>query len=147
MKIADITREPLLEMSMTRAAAIMDLRGIARPLNLHLIYLYGYKTSDEIRIHWQKEVLNWLDEMATITIKPNNRRLNAKDYFTYLFDERFGPNLIQNVTAIHRRIKREKPDLGEPFVSDEQIWQHMKVFHEEFAKRAAAGQPYEDIVP
>jgi hypothetical protein len=147
MKIADIDREPLLEMSMKRAAALVDLRGAARPLNLHLIYLFGYRASEETRTHWLNEVLNWLDDVASITLKPDDNRLTERDYYTYLFDERFGPNLVRNVTASHRRIQREKPGLGKPIMADDQIWERMKTFHAEFAKRASKGDPYDDLLP
>jgi hypothetical protein len=147
MKIEEITREPLLEMSMDRPAAIGDLRGAARPLNLHLIYMYGYRASEETRTHWRNEILNWLDDVASITIKPKDRRLPARDYQKYLFDERFEPNLVRNVTAMHRRIQREKPDLGPPVIPDAEIWERMNTFHREFARRAAEGKSYDDIVP
>ncbi len=72
MRIGEIlTRTPLQEMSYSRKKAESVITGLEKPINDHLLKLLVVETGEYE--HWIVELLEWLDEVAEIRLKPDHR--------------------------------------------------------------------------
>jgi hypothetical protein len=87
--------------------------------------------------HWRHESLVWLSEIAAIRLKPTNRPANWQFYYRILFDEPFGGVEVQNTTSRLQLIRRQYGEIAD--LQPEAVVDHLRTFHQNFAKRCAAG--------
>lgn len=72
MRIDEIlAREPLQEMFCSRKKAEAIITALEKPINDHLLKVMAIETNDYE--HWATELLEWLDAVAEIRLKPDNR--------------------------------------------------------------------------
>ena len=103
MRIGELlTRTPLEEMSYSRKKAEAVITGLEKPVNDHLLKLLVVDPAD--REHWIAELLEWLDEIAEIRLKPDHRPGPRSFYYRIMFDEPFGGAETENTTRRVRRI-------------------------------------------
>jgi hypothetical protein len=143
MRIGEIlTRAPLEEMSYSRKKAEAVITGLEKPVNDHLLKLLVVESSE--REHWIVELLEWLDEIAEIRLKPDHRPGLKSFYYRIMFDEPFGGAETENITRRVRRIARQgyavrqEADLGT-------MVERLRSFHEVFAEACSRGVSTEQI--
>jgi hypothetical protein len=143
MRIGEIlTRTPLQEMSYSRKKAESVITGLEKPINDHLLKLLVVETGE--REHWIVELLEWLDEVAEIRLKPDHRLGPKSFYYRIMFDEPFGGSETENIARRVRRIVRqgypvrEDADLGK-------VANELRSFHEAFAEACSKGVPTDQI--
>ena len=143
MRIGEIlTRTPLEEMSYSRKKAEAVITGLEKPVNDHLLKLLVVELGE--REHWIAELLEWLDEIAEIRLKPDHRPGPKSFYNRIMFDEPFGGAETENITRRVRRIARQgyavrqEADLGT-------MVERLRSFHEVFAEACSRGVSTEQI--
>jgi hypothetical protein len=143
MRIGEIlTRTPLEEMSYSRKKAEAVITGLEKPVNDHLLKLLVVELGE--REHWIAELLEWLDEIAEIRLKPDHRPGPRSFYYRIMFDEPFGGAETENITRRVRRIARQ----GYAVRRDadlENVAESLRSFHEDFAEACAQGVSTEQI--
>lgn len=138
MKLADILiRDPVLEMAYTQKRAETIITDLEKPVNDHLLKIWTVPESVQ-RDHWLTELVNWIDEISEIILKPSNRRPSADFYYRILFDEPFGGAELANLMSRLRRLKRQGHALTTS-ASPEDLLDRLRTFHEKFARQAADG--------
>jgi hypothetical protein len=96
----------LLEMAYTQKKAERVITGLERPINDHLLKLWTI--SDSLaRDNWIDSLVNWIDEISEIVLRPTNARPPHIFYYKLLFFEPFGggsgiPNLLRRLRRLHR---------------------------------------------
>jgi hypothetical protein len=94
------TRTPLQEMSSSGKKAQAVINGPEKPVNDHLPKLFVAGSAD--REHWIAELLEWINEMTEIRLKPDHR---SKSFcFRIMFDEPFRGAEPENIARRVRRI-------------------------------------------
>ena len=109
MLLSEIMRQPVLEMAYRKKKAEAVITGLEKPINTHLLKLLavpGGKMRDDNVAHWKGELANWLDEVAEIRLKPDNRPGHPGFYFGILFDEPFGGSEVAGVASRLKRLAR-----------------------------------------
>ena len=143
MRIGELlTRTPLEEMSYSRKKADAVITGLEKLVNDHLLKLLVVELGE--REHWIAALLEWLDEIAEIRLKPDHRPGPRSFYYRIMFDEPFGGAETENITRRVRRIARQgyavrgDADLGN-------VAESLRSFHEDFAEACAQGVSTEQI--
>jgi hypothetical protein len=143
MRIGELlTRTPLEEMSYSCKKAEAVITGLEKPINDHLLKLLVVESGEHE--HWIAELLEWLDEIAEIQLKPDHRPGPRSFYYRIMFDEPFGGVETENITRRVRRIARQgyavrqEADLGV-------IAERLRSFHEAFAEACSVGVSTEQI--
>lgn len=96
----------LLEMAYTQKKAERVITGLEKPINDHLLKLWT--VSDPLqREVWVDSLVNWIDEIGEIVLRPTNARPPHIFYYKLLFFEPFGggsglPNLLRRLRRLHR---------------------------------------------
>jgi len=130
--------EPLLEMVYSQKKADSIITGLEKPINDHLLKLWTMPDS-EYRDHWLMELVNWLEEIGEIILKPDNRRPKAEFYYRILFDEPFGGAEVPNITSRLRRLQRQGYTLTTN-LSPTDLLNQLRQFHAEFSRQCAKAQ-------
>jgi hypothetical protein len=143
MRIGEIlTRTPLEEMSYSRKKAEAVITGLEKPINDHLLKLLVVESGEQE--HWIAELLEWLDEVAEIRLKPDHRPGSKAFYYRIIFDEPFGGAETENVARRGRRIARQgyavRQDADLDALADD-----LRSFHEGFAHACSKGVSTEQI--
>jgi hypothetical protein len=143
MRIGEIlTRTPLDEMSYSRKKAEAVITGLEKPINDYLLKLLVAESNE--REHWIAELLEWMDEIAEIRLKPDHRPGPRSFYYRIIFDEPFGGAETENIARRVRRIARQgytvrqEADLGT-------MAERLRSFHEAFAELCSRGVSTEQI--
>jgi hypothetical protein len=96
----------LLEMAYTQKKAERVITALEKPINDHLLKLWTTSDSFDRRV-WIDNVVNWIDEIGEIVLRPSNARPAHIFYYKLLFFEPFGggsgiPNLLRRLRRLHR---------------------------------------------
>ena len=96
----------LLEMAYTQKKAERIITALEKPINDHLLKLWTIAESFDRRI-WLDSLVNWIDEIGEIVLRPANARPPHIFYYKLLFFEPFGggsgiPNLLRRLRRLHR---------------------------------------------
>ncbi len=146
MKLTEIlAAQALLETAYSQNSqnnAELIVTGLEKSINNHLLMLWTMPDSVDAS-HWLTEVLNWLDEVNEIMLKPDNRRPAAAFYFRILFDEPFGGAEVQNLTSRLRRLQRQSYKFTTN-ASPEDLVRRLRDFHTAFSTQCAAASVTED---
>jgi hypothetical protein len=142
MRIHEIlSSEPLLEMSYSRKKAEAVVTGLEKPINDHLLKLLVIG-GDQVG-HWTKELLEWLDEVAEIRLKPDNKPGPAFFYYRVLFEEPFGGTGITNIARRIRRLERQGYTIQDTDL--DVVLQRLRGFHRTFSEACARGVEADEI--
>jgi hypothetical protein len=137
MRIDEIlSHEPLQEMSYSRKKAEVVITGLEKPINDHLLKILLVDAKDYA--HWAAELLEWLDEVAEIRLKPGNKPGPKTFYYRILFDEPFGGAEVENVARRVRRILRRGIALRRN-TDIEGVAEELHAFHTRFAEACSKG--------
>jgi hypothetical protein len=96
----------LLEMAYTQKKAERVITGLEKPINDHLLKLWTISDAYD-RAIWIGNLVNWIDEIGEIVLRPNNARPPHVFYYKLLFFEPFGggagiPNLLRRLRRLYR---------------------------------------------
>jgi hypothetical protein len=96
----------LLEMAYTQKKAERVITGLEKPINDNLLKLWTISNSFD-RQGWADNLVNWIDEIGEIVLRPNNSRPPHIFYYKLLFFEPFGggsgiPNMLRRLRRLHR---------------------------------------------
>lgn len=111
MRISEIILDKLnetalFEMAFERKTAINIVRGKAKPIVDHLIYLLIYKNSNAIN-HWKSELSAFINSIDYLYLKPSKRKLSGNDYYNLLFEEPLGGDIIQTEKLLSQALSKE----------------------------------------
>jgi hypothetical protein len=135
-----------LEMAYPQKIARDIIIGMARPINQHLVKLAGFDFPPSTRVHFKRELRNWLDEIQRIRLKPTIRTGSFKFYFDPLFDYPFGGIEVPNMRALVEFISSEHDGIR-PAKSPEELVVWLRGFHTELAQRLHNGEAVLDLIP
>jgi hypothetical protein len=137
--------QPLLEMSYSRKKAETVITGLEKPINDHLLKLLVVDDDQNVK-HWLAELLEWLDEVAEIRLKPDNRLGPASFYYRILFDEPFGGTGMMNIARRIRRLERQGYTLRQDIDLNVAL-KCLRKFHQRFSDACARGIEVDQIEP
>jgi hypothetical protein len=126
----------LLEMAYTQKKAERVITGLERPINDHLLKLWTISDSCA-RDNWIDSLVNWIDEIGEIVLRPTNARPPHIFYYKLLFFEPFGggsgiPNLLRRLRRLHRDGFPAQVDI-EP----DALLARLQVFHRDLSSLCA----------
>ena len=127
----------LQEMAYTQKKAERVITGLERPLNDHLLRLWIDPESSQ-RQQWLMDLVNWIDEIGEIVLRPGNNRPPHIFYYKLLFFEPFGggaeiPNLLRRL----RRLQRQGFCLRDD-IEPEALLHRLRTFHRDLSSLWAA---------
>src|SRR3984885_1445812 len=96
----------LLEMAYTQKKAERVITALEKPINDHLLKLWTASGAGD-REGWIDNLVNWIDEIGEIVLRPTNARPPHIFYYKLLFFEPFGggaeiPNILRRLRRLHR---------------------------------------------
>src|SRR5262249_24089806 len=94
--------------------------------------------------HWAADLLEWLDEVAEIRLKPGNKPAAKSFYYRILFDEPFGGAEGEHVTPRLRRMMRQGYGVRQQADIDG-VAERLRAFHVRFAEACSIGVNTEGI--
>jgi hypothetical protein len=127
----------LLEMAYTQKKAERIITSLERPINDNLLKLWTNPDSvDQER--WRNELVNWIDEIAEIVIRPGNTRPPHIFFYKLLFFEPFGggaeiPNILRRLRRLHREGLHVPPS-----VTPDILLTRLRTFHRDLSSLCAA---------
>jgi hypothetical protein len=135
----------LLEMAYTQKKAERVITGLEKPINDHLLKLWTNSAAFDRGI-WIDNVVNWIDEIGEIVLRPTNARPPHIFYYKLLFFEPFGggsgiPNLLRRL----RRLQRD----GFPVridIAPEALLLRLQAFHRDLSSLLACKLMREDQI-
>jgi hypothetical protein len=143
MRVHEIlSTEPLPEMSYSRKKAESVITGLEKPINDQLLKLLIVE-DDQSPEHWTKELLEWLDEVAEIRLKPDNKAAQASFYYRILFDEPFGGTGVVNIARRIRRLERQGYKMRDADLNI--VLQQLRRFHKRFSEACNRGVESDEI--
>jgi hypothetical protein len=137
-----LEKAPLPEMLYSRKKAEALITGLEEPINEHSLKLLVV-SGDQDRAHWTKELLEWLDDVAEIRLKPDDKTAPASFYDRILFDEPFGGTDTDNIARRLRRLERQGYELRDADLDG--VLQRLRRFHERFSEACRPGAEVEEI--
>ncbi|WP_428539500.1 hypothetical protein [Rhodopila sp.] len=102
-----IASDVLLEMAYTQKKAERIITALEKPINDHLLRLWTMPAGADREL-WIRELINWIDEIAEIVLRPANTRPPHIFYYKLLFFEPFGggagrSNILRRLRRQHRQ--------------------------------------------
>lgn len=129
--------EVLREMAYTQKKAERVITTLERPLNDNLLRLW---TTAERKHHepWIEDLVDLIDEVSEIVLRPANSRPSHIFYYKLLFFEPFGggsavPNILRRLRRLHRHGCRIQVD-----ATPEELVQRLQAFHRDLASLCAS---------
>jgi hypothetical protein len=141
MKLASV-----MEMAYPQKVARDIIISMARPINQHLVKLTAFDFPPELRVHFRRELRNWLNEIQRIRLKPTTRTGSFRFYFDPLFDYPFGGIEVQNARALMDFIATEYEG-ARPTKTPEEVAEWLKQFHTTLSERLHNGEAVLDLIP
>ena len=146
MQLHDLlASEVLPEMAYTQKKAERILTLLEKPINDSLLKLWTVPNSSDREI-WIGELVNWIDEIAEIVLRPANTRPPHIFYYRLLFFEPFGGGA--EITNILRRLRRLHR-LGFPVQVDvrpDDLLKRLRAFHRDLSSICSSKIMHEDQI-
>ncbi len=97
----------LLELAYTQKKAERVITALEKPINDHLLTLWTVTEAFDIE-NCKDELVDWIDEIAEIVLRPANTRPPHIFYYKLLFFEPFGggaglPNMLRRLRRLRRQ--------------------------------------------
>lgn len=146
MQLHDLlASDVLLEMAYTQKKAERVITGLEKPINDHLLKLWTIPGSPNRQV-WINDLVNWIDEIAEIVLRPTNTRPPHIFLYKLLFFEPFGggaeiPNILRRLRRLHRQGFQVQID-----VSPDALIQRLRAFHRDFSSLCASKLLREDQI-
>jgi hypothetical protein len=138
--------DEILEMAYPKRYVEQIITGLSDPINEHLIKLFGFEFSPELRQRVCQELDAWLDKIQRLRMKPDNRTGTVKFYYDLLFDYPFGGVEVRNTRSIMDLISRHYQGIR-PSKTPEEVAEWLQNFHTTLARRLSAGEVVIDMIP
>jgi hypothetical protein len=138
MELQDLLASDVLpEMAYTQKKAERILTALEKPLNDHLLKLWTNPNAPE-REMGISDLVNWIDEIAEIVLRPGNTRPQHVFYYRLLFFEPFGggaeiPNILRRLRRLQRRGFPVQIDL-----TPEALLKRLQTFHRDLSSLCAS---------
>jgi hypothetical protein len=127
----------LREMAFTQKKAERVITTLERPINDNLLRLWASPQHPHHRT-WIEDLVDLIDEISEIVLRPNNARPPHIFYYKLLFFEPFGGgSAVSNILRRLRRLHRH----GCPIQIDatpEELVQRLQAFHRDLASLCAS---------
>jgi hypothetical protein len=138
MQLRDlIDSDVLLEMAYTQRKAERVITALEKPINDTLLKLWTDPASRN-RDAWLDDLINWIDEISEIVLKPGNTRPSHIFYYKLLFFEPFGGGAeVPNILRRLRRLHRNGCFVGNE-IAPEGLVKRLQTFHRDLASLCAA---------
>ena len=96
-----------LGMALERKKVIAVIEATAPQIRDHILKLILFPDNSNAN-HWAKELSIWISSIRDLTLKPDNKKLNAKSYSIYLIT---GENFRKELDSIYHEYakKRQTP--------------------------------------
>jgi hypothetical protein len=135
----------LLEMAYTQKKAERVITGLEKPINDHLLKLWTASRSGD-REGWIDNLVNWIDEIGEIVLRPTNARPPHIFYYKLLFFEPFGggagiPNLLRRLRRLHREGCSVQID-----IAPDALLTRLQAFHRDLSSLCACKLMREDQI-
>jgi hypothetical protein len=146
MELHDLVASDVLpEMAYTQKKAERVLTALEKPMNDHLLKLWTSPNSSEREI-WISDLINWIDEIAEIVLRPANTRPPHIFYYKLLFFEPFGggagiPNILRRLRRLHRQGFPVQID-----ITPDALLQRLQGFHRDLSGLCASKIMREDQI-
>jgi hypothetical protein len=132
-----LASDALLEMAYTQKKAERVITGLEGPLNDTLMKIWLDPGSD-LNNAWAEDIINWVDEISGIVLRPANTRPPHIFYYKLLFFEPFGggaeiPNMLRRLRRLHRQGITIQVD-----VMPSDLIKRLQIFHRDLASLCAA---------
>ena len=137
-----LSAKPLPVMSYSRKKAESVITDLEKPINAHLLKLLVVE-DDHNPEHWTEELLEWLDEVAEIRLRPDNKAGSASFYYRILFDEPFGGTGVVNIARRIRRLERQGYTIRD--VDLDNVLQRLRQFQKQFSEACNRGVESDEI--
>jgi hypothetical protein len=126
----------LLEMAYTQKKAERVITALEKPINDHLLKLWTTPDSFDREV-WIDNLVNWIDEIGEIVLRPANVRPPHIFYYKLLFFEPFGggsgiPNLLRRLRRLHREGFPVQVD-----IAPETLLMRLQAFHRDLSSLCA----------
>ena len=147
VRIAEIIKEPLIEMSFKKKKAEQIVTGLEQQINLHLLKLLGFIADENIRRHWKHELYVWMLRISSIKLKSDkgpDKAIPKEIAYAWLYEEPFGGSELSNVEGSLRLLVKSGYTRNE--VSAEDIAYKLPQIHEQLAERVSRNDSGEDII-
>ena len=102
-----IINTKLFEMARSRDDALRLLTSLQFQIGLHILKILMYSKTQDCK-HWVNEINTWLNDVQSIYLKPDKKRLRAEVYKKYLWEQLF--ESVGEVQNHMNRLYREYPD-------------------------------------
>jgi hypothetical protein len=140
-----IASDVLPEMAYTQKKAERILTALEKPINDHLLKLWTIPFSPEREI-WIGDLINWIDEIAEIVLRPANTRPPHIFYYKLLFFEPFGggaeiTNILRRLRRLHRRGFPAQVD-----ITPDALLKRLQAFHRDLSGLCASKIMREDQI-
>jgi hypothetical protein len=132
-----LASDVLLDMAYTQKKAERVITGLEGPLNDTLLKIWLDPKSDRLQV-WVEDVINWVDEISAIVLRPANTRPHHIFYYKLLFFEPFGggaeiPNMLRRLRRLYRQGITIQLD-----VMPSALIKRLQAFHRDLASLCAA---------
>jgi hypothetical protein len=124
-------------MAYTQKKAERVITGLEGPLNDTLLKIW-LDPGSSYNNAWVEDVINWIDEISAIVLRPANSRPPHIFYYKLLFFEPFGggaevPNMLRRLRRLHRQGFSIQMD-----VMPNDLIKRLQAFHRDLAGLCAA---------
>jgi hypothetical protein len=132
-----LASDVLLEMAYTQKKAERIIASLEKPINDHLLLLWTNPASTGCET-LRADLVNWVEEIAEIVLRPTNTRPPHIFYYKLLFFEPFGggaeiPNILRRLRRLDRRGFHVVVD-----VPPETLLRRLQAFHRDLASLCAS---------
>jgi hypothetical protein len=133
------------EMAYTQKTAERVITALERPLNDTLLKMWTNPYAQDYRA-WVDDLVNWIDEISEIVLRPANNRPRHIFYYKLLFFEPFGggaeiPNMLRRLRRLHR-----KGFTVQTNVEADTLVKRLQVFHRDLSSHCALKVMREDQI-
>ena len=131
----------LTEMATDRKKAEKVINGLGDEIFKHLIKILYWIDDINYNKHCS-DINSWLYKIQDIELKPNSKRISAKDYHFWLYDE-FYSSINQLNSTIKRKLK-DYHNLKRTNITEEELYNKLKNIYEKLCKDLNTNK-FEDI--
>jgi hypothetical protein len=140
-----VASDVLPEMAYTQKKAERVLTALEKPINDNLLKLWTMPNAAE-RETWISDLVNWIDEIAEIVLRPANTRPPHTFYYKLLFSEPFGggaeiPNILRRLRRLHRHGFPVQVD-----IAPDALLKRLQAFHRDLSGLCASKTVREDQI-
>jgi hypothetical protein len=146
MELHDLVASDVLpEMAYTQKKAERVLTTLEKPINDHLLKLWTMPNAAD-RETWISDLVNWIDEIAEIVLRPANTKPPHIFYYRLLFFEPFGggaeiPNILRRLRRLHRYGFPVQVD-----IAPDALLKRLQAFHRDLSGLCASKTVREDQI-